>query len=206
MIEPYNPLDKFNLARSIKTELLSRPKQPLGDLDAIAGAGVYAIYYIGPFPAYAPITDGERPIYVGKAIPRGGRKGGLSANAAMGRALHDRLKQHGQTIEQARNLDLADFQVRNLIVDDIWIPLGENMLIESFQPVWNVVIDGFGNKTPGARRATQYRSPWDVLHPGRAFAAMLAEHPLGASVFEQRVRDFFAGETVPLISRDEQGD
>lgn len=116
------------------------------------------------------------------------------------------MRQHAQTIEQARNLDLDDFQVRSLVVDDIWIPLGENMLIESFQPVWNVVIDGFGNKTPGARRATQYRSPWDVLHPGRTFAEMLAEHPQGAEVFDRRVQDFFAGETVPLVSPDDQAD
>ena len=206
MTEPYNPLDKLNLARSIEVELLGRPMQSLADLGAVGGAGVYAIYYLGAFSAYAPIADGGRPIYVGKAIPKGGRKGGLGANAALGRALQDRLRQHAQTIEQARNLDLSDFQVRSLVVDDIWIPLGENMLIENFQPVWNVVIDGFGNKTPGARRATQYRSPWDVLHPGRAFAEMLAQHPQPVDVFEQRVRAFFAGEAVPLVVTEEQAD
>lgn len=205
MTEPYNPLDKLNLARSIETELLSRPKRPMADLGTV-GAGVYAIYYTGPFSAYAPIADGERPIYVGKAIPKGGRKGGLSVNAGVGRALQDRLRQHAASIEQALNLEIADFETRSLVVDDIWIPLGENMLIESFQPVWNVVIDGFGNKTPGARRATQYRSPWDVLHPGRAFAEMLAEHPQPSEVFEQRVRDFFAGEAVPLVSAEDRAD
>ena len=204
MTEPYNPLDKLNLARSIEVELLSRPTQPFGDLAGLSGAGVYAIYYSGPFPAYAPIADGGRPIYVGKAIPKGGRKGGLGANAAVGRSLRDRLGQHTGSIEQAGNLELADFSVRALVVDDIWIPLGENMLIESFQPVWNVVIDGFGNKTPGARRATQYRSPWDVLHPGRTFAEMLAPHPLDAAVFDQRMRDFLAGEAVPLVEESDQ--
>lgn len=206
MTEPYNPLDKWNLARSIETELLSRPRQPLGDQGAIGGAGVYAIYYTGSFPAYAAISGSERPIYVGKAIPKGGRKGGLGANAAIGRSLQDRLRQHAQTIDQARNLDLADFEARSLVVDDIWIPLGENMLIESFKPVWNVVIDGFGNKTPGARRATQYRSPWDVLHPGRTFADMLAAHPQEAEAFERRVEDFFAGQAVPLVAPEDQVD
>lgn len=199
MSEPYNPLDKLNLARSIETELLSRPTQQLDNLGKVQGAGVYAIYYIGSFPAYSPIADGSRPIYVGKAIPRGGRKGGLSTNAGVGRALQDRLRQHATSIEQADNLSLVDFQVRILVVDDIWIPLGENMLIETFQPVWNVVIDGFGNKTPGARRATQYRSPWDVMHPGRALAVPLAEHPQGAGFFIQRVTDFFRGEDVPRV-------
>lgn len=206
MSEPYNPLDKLNLARSIEVELLSRPKQPFGALGGLHGAGVYAIYYTGAFVAYAPIADGGRPIYVGKAIPKGGRKGGLTANAAVGRSLQDRLRQHASSIDQAANLELSDFQVRALVVDDIWIPLGENMLIESFQPVWNVVIDGFGNKTPGTRRATQYRSPWDVLHPGRSFAEILAEHPVAADVFSQRVADFFEGASVPLIDPEEQVD
>ncbi len=206
MSEPYNPLDKLNLARSIEVELLARPTQPLTALAATHGAGVYAIYYAGPFEVYRPIADGSRPIYVGKAIPKGGRKGGLSANAAVGRSLQDRLRQHAASIDQAVNLDLADFSARVLVVDDIWIPLGENMLIENFQPVWNVVIDGFGNKTPGARRATQFRSPWDVLHPGRAFAEALAQHPQPAEVFEARVRDFFEGEPVPLVEADDQTD
>lgn len=206
MTEPYNPLDKLNLARSIEVELLGLPKQSFDELTGLRGAGVYAIYYTGPFEAYAPIADGGRPIYVGKAIPKGGRKGGLSANAAVGRSLLDRLRQHASSIDQANNLDLTDFAVRALVVDDIWIPLGENMLIESFQPVWNVVIDGFGNKTPGARRATQYRSSWDVLHPGRAFAEMLAPHPLAAEVFDRRVVDFFAGAPVPLVNPEEQSE
>ncbi|OYX34921.1 MAG: hypothetical protein B7Z01_04790 [Brevundimonas subvibrioides] len=177
-----------------------------GELGDLSGAGVYAIYYFGPFAAYAPITDGGRPIYVGKAIPKGGRKGGLGANAGVERALRDRLGQHASSIQQATNLESGDFKVRALVVDDIWIPLGENMLIESFQPVWNVVIDGFGNKTPGARRATQFRSPWDVLHPGRTFAEMLAAHPLGVEVFEQRVRDYLAGKAVPLAPEGEGDD
>ena len=43
MTEPYNPLDKLNLARSIEVELLARPIQPLATLSATQGAGVYAI-------------------------------------------------------------------------------------------------------------------------------------------------------------------
>lgn len=114
------------------------------------------------------------------------------------------MSQHAASIEQAVNLEIGDFQVRALVADDIWIPLGENMLIETFQPVWNVVIDGFGNKTPGARRATQYRSPWDVLHPGRMFANGLALHPLEAEIFTERVASFFAGLDVPLINPSDQ--
>jgi hypothetical protein len=166
----------------------------------LSGAGVYAIYYVGDYPAYRPIkiANGSRgysqPIYVGKAVPKGARKGGLSFDAGIGSALRDRLRQHRSSIEQARNLDIDDFKYRALTVDDIWIPLGENMLIEKFQPLWNRVIDGFGNKDPGRRRATQYRSSWDVIHPGRDFAEKLATNPyLVESVILERVADFFAG-------------
>jgi len=71
--------------------------------------------------------------------------------------------------------------------------LGENVLIEKFQPLWNRVIDGFGNKDPGRRRATQYRSSWDVLHPGRGFAEKLAANPLTTAAIIRRIKDFFAG-------------
>jgi hypothetical protein len=130
--EPYNPLAKFNLARSIEQELLGRDPDGLEHVDHVRGAGVYAIYYTGSFAAYAPIAQANfggrltQPIYVGKAIPKGGRKGGISTlSSTAGRALADRLRQHAASIREARNLDLANFQVRHLVVDDIWIPLGE---------------------------------------------------------------------------------
>jgi hypothetical protein len=86
------------------------------------------------------------PIYLDKAVPEGARKGGLSFDAGSGKALRDRLRQHAATINEATNLELTDFHFRALIVDDIWIPLGENVLIEKFQPLWNRVIDGFGTR------------------------------------------------------------
>ncbi|MBP0614250.1 Eco29kI family restriction endonuclease [Jiella mangrovi] len=204
----YNPLDKINIAKSIETELLKRDPLALSAVDKIAGAGMYVIYYTGDFPAYAPLAqankDGglQRPIYVGKAIPKGGRKGGLSKDvAAGGRALADRLRQHASSVSEADNLELADFYVRHLVVDDIWIPLGENMLIETFKPVWNRAIDGFGNKDPGRRRSTQYKSPWDVLHPGRAFAEKLAESPLTQEFLLQRVEDYFADRPLEKLPK-----
>ena len=202
--EPYNPLEKLNLAKSIEAELLARPPHPLSAVDHIVGAGVYVIYYDGPFPAYAAIVgarDAARPIYVGKAIPKGGRKGGLAKGPSLGRALAERLRQHAASIDEAHNLELADFSVRHLVVDDIWIPLGENMLIENFRPVWNRAIDGFGNKDPGRRRATQYKSPWDVLHPGRQFAEKLADGPLTPEFLLTRIDDYFAGRTVAKLPK-----
>ncbi len=204
---PYNPLDKFNLARSIEVELLGRAAIPLGECDSISGAGVYAIYYTGKFAAYAAIAAANRkdefksPIYVGKAIPKGGRKGGLTKDSAIGRALADRLRQHASSVDESSNLLLADFHVRHLVVDDIWIPLGENMLIETFKPVWNRAIDGFGNKDPGRRRATQYKSPWDVLHPGRKFAEKLADSSLTPEFLITRVADYLAGRPLARLPK-----
>ena len=78
------------------------------------------------------------------------------------------------------------------------------MLIETYQPLWNRVIDGFGNNDPGVRRATQFRSPWDVLHPGRPWAEKLADSPLTKPELEQRIDAYFRGAPVPEVdSRDD---
>jgi hypothetical protein len=201
MNRPYNPLDKVNLALSIQSELLQRPPVQLTDIGEIKGAGIYVIYYSGAFAAYDNVRALASPIYIGKAIPKGGRKGGLGADAALGRAMADRLAQHARSIDEARNLDLTDFHVRYLMVDDIWIPLGENMLIEHFKPVWNRAIDGFGNKDPGKRRAAQYKSPWDVLHPGRAFAEKLAAGDLTSEFLLERVEDYLAGRNLKRLPK-----
>lgn len=185
---------------------------PLAQVGDLVGAGVYAIYYIGGFGAYASVADKnrngtfEQPIYVGKAVPKGARKGGLAFDASKGKVLRDRLKQHAGSIDESTNLDLADFYFRSLVVDDIWIPLGENMMIEQFKPIWNLVIDGFGNKDPGKRRAGQYRSLWDVLHPGRQFAEKLADGSTTAEMLTTRLQEYFAGQVVPLVPAEEAGD
>ncbi|WP_446741959.1 Eco29kI family restriction endonuclease [Silvibacterium acidisoli] len=212
MESPYNPLDKLNLGRSVAEALLLRPVTPLTETTELAGAGVYAIYYIGSFSPYQPVAQKNRdeefsqPIYVGKAVPKGARKGGLAFDAAKGKALRDRLRQHASSIDEAINLDVTDFRYRSLVVDDIWIPLGENMMIEQFKPIWNLVVDGFGNKDPGMRRAAQYKSPWDVLHPGRKFAEKLADGGLTAEALSTRLAEYFAGQAVPLVPTEEAGD
>jgi hypothetical protein len=91
--------------------------------------------------------------------------------------------EHAQSIQQVENLQLPDFSCRYLVVDDIWIPLGESLLIGRFEPVWNQVIDGFGNHDPGAGRYNQARSPWDVLHPGRRWA----DKCMGKSKTEEQI-------------------
>jgi hypothetical protein len=172
---PYNPLEKKNLGISVADALLQRPLGVLPPPEPFIAAGLYALYYKGRFPAYKPISlryrgdKKEVPIYVGKAIPKGGRKGIESALAA-GPVLYNRLAEHGESIAAAENLEVADFRCRYLAVDDIWIPLGESLLIQTFAPVWNIVLDGFGNHDPGAGRHAGEKPRWDVVHPGRVWA------------------------------------
>jgi hypothetical protein len=180
---PYNPLERRPLAESVAGALLIRPRSALPPPRQFSGAGIYAIYYNGTFEPYRSLLearrddDGRPPIYVGKAIPSGSSTGGALDQAVVGPVLFSRLREHAESIEQAINLNLEDFECRYLAVDDIWIPLGENLLIERFQPLWNRNVRGFGNHTPGRRRSAQRRSAWDELHPGRAWVETLGLAP-----------------------------
>lgn len=177
---PYNPLDKHHLGESVADALVSRPIMDLPPANQFIGAGIYAIYYSGKFEPYGAIARNNTanrwasPIYVGKAIAPGARKGGFGLGTNTGSVLFNRLRQHAESINLAENLEISDFKVKYLVVDDIWIPLGENMLIEKYSPLWNCVIDGFGNHDPGKGRHAQKKSPWDVLHPGRPWANRLS--------------------------------
>lgn len=178
--EPFDPLNKYNLGHSVADALLTKPVASLGTIEPFQGAGVYALYYTGDFRLYQPIRAANEeqkfawPIYVGKAVPKGARKGGLGLDAQPGNVLFDRLAEHAKSLRQAENLHIQDFWARYLTVEDIWIPLGENLLIEMFRPLWNMIIDGFGNHDPGSGRHKQQISPWDILHPGRPWATRLA--------------------------------
>ncbi|WP_181299121.1 Eco29kI family restriction endonuclease [Pseudomonas sp. Q2-TVG4-2] len=179
---PFNPLDKKNLGASVAEALLTKEIHPLGDLPAFEGAGIYAIYYSGDFPAYAQVSQLNRdgrfmlPIYVGKAVPPGARMG-ANLEVPAGKVLQKRLKEHADSIRAAENINIEDFHCRFLVVDDIWIPLGESLIIARFTPVWNSLIDGFGNHNPGKGRHAGMRPRWDVLHPGREWAMRLVERP-----------------------------
>lgn len=174
-VKEYDPLEYDNLAASVVRAMLDQPTQPLPPDKRFSGCGVYAIYYRGPFKAYqAIVRQGERiPIYVGKAIPSGGRKGGRADEN--GCNLWKRLAEHAESIKATKTLDVSDFCCRFLVVKRVWIPLAEQFLIRNFQPVWNVVVDGFGNHAPGSGRDSMIRPRWDTLHPGRTWAARLRE-------------------------------
>ena len=73
----------------------------------------------------------------------------------------------------------------------VWTGVGKvnaamttTLLIEHFKPVWNTVVDGFGNHDPGAGRINMRRPKWDIVHPGRPWAERLS----AAETPEQVVR------------------
>lgn len=193
---PYNPLDKKNLGVSVADAMLAKHVSPLPPNKIFNGAGVYAIYYVGNYSPYKPLSVRNKneqfraPIYVGKAAPPGARKGGLGSNKPIGNVLYKRLGEHADSIGNTKNLKIEDFFSRYLIVDDIWIPLGESLLIERFSPLWNKKIDGFGNHDPGKGRYKQQRSPWDTLHPGRHWAKRLLPNSRSEKEFLGEIKEF----------------
>ncbi len=194
VLEPYNPLDKKHVGESIQNALLASDICPLPPKPFI-GAGVYALYYLGDFLAYRDLAEANRisctyPIYIGKAVPRGARKGGWDDKP--GKDLYNRLLQHAQSIEAAINLRLEDFRCQFLSVDSIWIPLTESLMIDRFQPVWNCLIDGFGNHDPGAGRQKGSVPMWDCLHPGRKWAEGLKPSALEPENLQIRIMEYLA--------------
>jgi len=205
MSEVYNPLDKINLGKSVADALLLQKAQPLGDITSFEGAGIYVLYYHGCHPAYAPIAaanaeEAHWPIYIGKAIPSGGRKGASLSASERGTALYKRLSDHRESIRDVENgsgsLAVADFTARYLNVDDIWIPLGESLLIARFRPLWNIALDGFGNHDPGKGRYNGLRPLWDHLHPGRSWAVKCAERTEAITDVTDRIRDYLIAHPI----------
>lgn len=198
MPDVYNPLDKANLGKSVADALLEQSPIPLNDVQRFEGAGIYAIYYRGDFPAYRPLAEvneheSKWPIYVGKAIPSGGRKGASLTASARGTSLFSRLAEHRESVRavEGSGIRCEDFTVRFLVVDDIWIPLGESLLIAAFRPLWNVRLDGFGNHDPGKGRYKGAKPLWDHLHYGRAWADRCAARTESVEQIENDIRAFF---------------
>ena len=204
IIEPYNPLDKANIGNRIANELMNHAVENL-PVDPFIGAGVYAIFFVGDNEIYKELGEFNRnnncpiPIYVGKAVPQGARKGGTGIGENQGPALQKRLGDHTKSINEAEDLSVSDFKCRYIVVDDIWIPLAESLMITRFKPVWNSVIDGFGNHDPGSGRKGQVQSPWDMLHPGRPWAKKLPTGPKDQDTLRRLVRYYI--ETNKLLQK-----
>ncbi len=204
-IVPFNPLDKKNLGASVAEALLAGTLHPLGVLPSFYGAGIYAIYYGGSFPAYAELAKRNRienpsaPIYIGKAIPSGARRG--TGTGLYGKSLFNRLSEHAESIASVGNLNVEDFACRYLVVDDIWIPLGESLLITRYAPVWNSLLDGFGNHDPGSGRYGGLCPRWDVLHPGRVWATRCRSRHESAADIQRDVEAYLRSAPFPTSDR-----
>lgn len=196
--QPFDPLSLESLGESVLRELISRPVHPLPPGEAFVGTGIYALYYVGDWTPYKPIADlndpesgvFRQPIYVGKAVPTGSRKGGTEFQIEEETKVYDRLREHARTIEEVDNLELKDFRCRHLVVATVWIRLCESVAVQRYRPLWNSLIDGFGNHDPGSGRYDQKRSKWDTLHPGRSWAPKLAEPPYDQESLRKAVRGF----------------
>jgi hypothetical protein len=155
------------------------PIQPLPPPEPFIGTGVYSLYYLGSYELYntlarANISECTQPIYVGKAVPRGWRtaRGGAEEDAT----LTQRLREHARGIKQCVDFVVSDFKCRFIILkgeESSMITIVEAALIKEYRPLWNTVVDGFGNHDPGSGRYDQAKSEWDILHPGRPWAKKL---------------------------------
>lgn len=172
----FDPSNPKLVGRFVALAMVAQDRRPLSTIPKFYGSGVYAIYYKGNFPAYQPISNTETPIYVGKASPS---LSNARTPVEQGAKLIGRLSDHRKNIEKAKStLDLADFEFRSLVVQSGWETAAEDYLIHFFRPIWNnetSILYGLGKHGDSATTRANKRSPWDTLHPGRAWAAASTE-------------------------------
>lgn len=173
------------------------PVQPLPPMEKFEGTGVYALYYIGKQAIYRPFHEINRveyrqPIYIGKAVPKGWRQGRTTNGSSC--ELYHRLSEHFKSISKTQNIEAEDFLCRFMILEGTasnLIGTVEAALIRYYQPLWNCLIDGFGNHDPGKGRYKQEMSEWDLLHPGRKWAARCAPSSHTLQELVQKVSEYF---------------
>lgn len=178
------------------------PVVPLPLPEKFKGAGVYAIYCTARSGLYAPYGDSlnrtswDVPIYVGKAIPKGWRQSRIFSKVTKCSALYSRLCQHATSISEGKGVSVEDFACRFAIFEDDSadiIAAIEAAIISKYKPLWNSVIDGFGNHDPGGKRSSGKKTQWDSLHPGRKWTKKMTGSSFDPKVLKQRVTDYLIG-------------
>lgn len=174
--------------------MMASPIHGLPPADNFPGAGVYALYFSGAFEHYTHVAeeDAKVPIYVGKAVPPGWRVGRAGRVGSKAQSLYRRLGEHARNIDAVESLEVTDFSCRFMILggtESDLISACEAQLIRQFEPLWNTVVDGFGNHTPGEGRFDQAKSEWDVLHPGRTWADRCRGAPPDLESILAKIRD-----------------
>ncbi|AXK41037.1 Eco29kI family restriction endonuclease [Erythrobacter aureus] len=116
--------------------------------------------------------------------------------AEQGDKLSKRLNEHRKNIAKAATtIDLVDFEFRSLVVQSGWETAAEDYLIHLFRPIWNSetnILYGLGKHGDSATTRANKRSPWDTLHPGRAWAADSAEDAKSRSRINAELAAHFA--------------
>lgn len=176
----FDPADPDTAGRLVALALIAQDRVPLGRVARTYGSGVYAIYYRGDHPLYAPVSGTETPIYVGKADPENPN---ARTPREQGPRLFGRLSDHRRMIKTVGEyaklkglphpLRVEDFDARRLVCATNAQLVAERHLIGMFQPVWNNEIGicwGISKHGDAAKTRKNKRSPWDVIHPGRSWA------------------------------------
>jgi len=193
----FDPSNPKVIGRFISLALIAQPRHLLAEIPRTYGSGVYAIYYTGDFQPYERISGTETPIYVGQAAP-------LTNNARtpkeQGARLCARLADHRKNIGKAlSSLRLDDFEFRSLAVASGWETAAEDYLIHLFHPIWNSetgILYGLGKHGDDAETRANKRSPWDTLHPGRAWAAKSTADAKTPVQIENELKSHFASQVV----------
>lgn len=176
----FDPADPDTAGRLVALALIAQDRIPLGRIARTYGSGVYAIYYRGDHPLYAPVSGTETPIYVGKADPENPN---ARTPREQGPRLFGRLNDHRRMIKTVGEyaklnglphpLRVEDFDARRLVCATNAQLVAERHLIGMFHPVWNNEIRicwGISKHGDAAKTRKNKRSPWDVMHTGRSWA------------------------------------
>lgn len=186
----FDPSEPTTAGRIVALTLVAQPAHPLAKIPDFYGAGVYAIYYRGAFPAYDLLSDHDHPIYVGKADPESSGAGNV---IDQGRALSLRLREHAKSIRSATStLDIDDFVCRFLVTQSGYQKAAEEYLIRFFTPIWNSetkICFGLGKHGDSSTTRVNKRSPWDTMHPGRKWANSIAEDQKPRDRIEREIAD-----------------
>jgi hypothetical protein len=187
--EKFDPLRLDILSQNLREALDRRPRAEFPPSQRFSGAGLYALYYTGPLELYAGLRNQEIPIYVGKA-EAGNSSYGDPPNGGRPK-LYERIAKHARSVQEVEdnggNLAVSHFEARYLLLDDVWIVLGERALLRAYAPVlWNTLMPGFGANPPGTARRNA-RSIWDTIHPGRHRAGEICNRRFTRSEMGQRI-------------------
>jgi hypothetical protein len=188
--EKFDPLRLDILSQNLKNALGQCNRTTFPPTERFMGAGLYALYYKGHLPLYANIRNEDIPIYVGKAEAGNSSYGDPSDENKP--KLYNRIFKHARSIQEVTkaggNLSINDFDVRYLLLDDVWIVLGERALLRAHAPVlWNTLMLGFGANPPGTAR-NNARSIWDTIHSGRPRAGGICNRRFTHSEMEHRIK------------------